>query len=432
MPLPARPGVVQRIVAGLLLVLAGCGAILTWVAWRADAADLRADYARAVWWRPGVPMYHRQLGELNLMESPKLAEKELLEALRLDPYNDLAMADITTVELALGNWPRAVAFSSQQVGVEPGFGDHWRLANLYLSHGDQDGFWRETSIAARYADSEYFPSMVVRALTSTNHDFARLRSALPAGSAAAASAYLGAALKFNNHDAALYGLSWVAGLPVPNNDPTADARRKALLDLYVHAWRAWPQDVPRIGQQLQAAGLLGEVAKTGTAPYLLDGNFSPEEQERLATIAGDPAEELRAVLGWQWNSPPGVRFYAVHTNNAQHPSAAEFIFDGTEADDTDLTRQWILSAGGTKHANAWVQRLDESQSNGLSLRIASLQGALAGEIELKASGNWTRASGALQLPASSQSAWQVSLHYHRIPGEVPLRGSIVVSGVSIE
>lgn len=432
-PLPprARPGVGQRIVAGLLLGVAVCGAGVTWIAWRADAADARGDYARAVWWRPGVPMYHRQLGELNLMVSPRAAEEQLLEALRLDPYNDLATADITTVELALGNWPRAVAITSRQTRLEPGFDDHWRLANLYLSHGDKDGFWQETTIAARYAKPENFRSIAVRALASTNRDFARLRTALPPESAAAASAYLSTALQFDDRAAALDGLGWVAALPVSGNVAGASARRQAMLDLYVHAWRTWPDDVERVGQQLQAAGILDTV-KNGRAPYLLDGSFSPGQDQLLARNGANMTEDLRPVLGWQWSSQPGVRYYAVYTGNTQHPTAAEFIFDGTESEDIDLTRQWILSAGGVKHASAWVRRLDDSPSNGLSLRIATLDGRQAGAIELKASGDWMHAVGDLELPASATRAWQVSLHYHRLAGEVPLRGSIAVSGVSIE
>ncbi len=265
LPLRARPSVPQRLVAALLLVLAGWGAVVTWIAWRADAADLREDYSRAVWWRPGVPMYHRQLGELSLMESPRVAEEQLLEALRLDPYNDLAMADITTVELALGNWPRAVAISSRQVKMEPGFGDYWRLANLYLSHGDKDGFLREMTIAGRYAQPGYFLSIATRALTATNNDFARLRTALPNDSSAAASAYLTVALKFDDRAAAMEGLNWLSASRAAVDVGAADARRQALLDLLVHAWREWPNDVPRIEKQLQSAGLWGS-AKIGVPP----------------------------------------------------------------------------------------------------------------------------------------------------------------------
>ncbi len=137
-------------------------------------------------------------------------------------------------------------------------------------------------------------------------------------------------------------------------------------------------------------------------------------------------------MGWQWNSPPGVRYYAVQTGNSQHPTAGEFIFDGTQAEDTDLTRQWMLSAGGTKHASAWIRRLDESTPNGLSLRIATMDGAPVGEIELQASGDWTHAVGEIALRAAGERAWLVSLHYHRRLGEEPLRGSIIVSGVRIE
>ncbi|HVA64263.1 MAG TPA: hypothetical protein VNF74_11105 [Terriglobales bacterium] len=468
LPAPAPPRRLERLLGLWLLALALLALAATLVIGRADSAANAGQFAAAIRWRPGVAAYHRQWGEALLLRSPPQAEAQLLQAAKLDPDDPQTFADLTTAELALGRWPQAIALTQTEQGRAPSFADAWRLANLFLARGDLAGFWQQAGVAARRADPSYFPSIASRALSASHGDFPRLRRMLPPDSVAAASAYLQAAVQAGQLPPAQAGARWLLALPPPSDAPTRAARQAALAGLLLAAWQRWPSQALGVWNDLGQAHLLPLPAKAAHAPYLRDGSFSLGARAQLAPLAPDPADPLRAVLGWRWPSPPDVGFDPVATGDATHATAAELQFDGREGDDVDLTQQWILAEAGTPlHVAAWSRALGQPQQ-GLSLRLSDLQGHLVGELPLPLASQWQAAQAtfswrqlgdalsasgrplpgieartpsdhrerprqkvASHLAAPGVQTYQLSLHYHRPLGQLPLNGALLVSGLRL-
>ena len=432
LPGPARPGLLTRMcaLAGFMLALVGMAATL--VIWRADAAAQRGDFARAVRWRPQVGLYHRELGEVTLLTSPRDAEKQLLDAQRLDPYDPLTMADLTTTELATGEWANAVSLTQKQQQREPMFDDYWRLANLFLAHRNLPGFWQEFALAAANAQAMDFGSITSRALTASGNDFTTLRRELPPRSLPAASAFLAAAVAQSNHDAAMQGAAWLQSLGRPANAEEEGERRGAVVALLEAAWRQWPQDASGIWSAAVQNGVLPPPAKTAAPPYLADGGLDPAVYQRDRALAPDPGTELASLIGWSWTSPNGVRFYEVLTGDASHPTAGELLFDGNEGDDLDLTQQWVLLPPLTAlRLSAWARDLDGS-SAGLSLQVSDRSGHVLTGLPLSTEDAWKASQILWTNPAAAAvQSFRLALHYHRPVGALPLQHHILVTQVEL-
>lgn len=427
----ARPSWRQRWCAAGLLLLAAIGAAATVVVWRADAADQRGDFARALWWRPGVPMVQRQVAETLLFTDPAGAEAHLLRALRDNPYDASAEADLNTVELALGRWPRALAVTQAETGQQRlSFSARWRLANLYLSHADLAGFWQETALAARAAPAGAFPSLASRGLTASGYDFAALRRALPPDSVPAAAAFAQAALARGDAAACRQATAWLLGLD-PEAGEAADERRRALLALLAGAWRQRPADAGPLSARLHAAGLLPE-ARRAEAPALLDGNFDPRRETAARRWSPDPAAELSAVVGWRWPFLPGLDAQAVETGDAAHPTAAFLAFDGSEADQGLAAEQWLLARGGDRLAvTAWVRRLDAADSGGLSLRLTRFDGTPVASLPLLPGDAWQTVAAQWVAPGQGVETLRLQIVYQRLLGHMPLHNHILVTGLRL-
>ncbi|HUX68194.1 MAG TPA: hypothetical protein VMV31_11965 [Terriglobales bacterium] len=431
LPPPPRPRRLQRLLGlwGVALALAALATTL--VIWRADAAAALGQFALATRWRPGVAQYHRQWGEALLLRSPRQAEAQLLLAAKLDPDDPQTLADLTTVELALGNWPQALAVTRGERGRAPSFADEWRLANLFLARGDLGGFWQQAALACRRADPSYFPSIASRALSASHGDFARLRAIFPPDSAAAASAFLQAAVQAGQLPQAQAGARWLLALPPPADRPTQAARQAALTALLLAAWQRWPDQATWVWTELGRAQLLLLPPKAPRAPFLRDGSFAIAPAPDLARLAPDRGDPLRAVLAWRWPSPPDVRFDPVATGDPAHPTAAELQFDGRQGDDVALLQQWFLAPGGAPlQLAAWSRSLAGAAA-GLSLRLRDLQGHLLGELPLPLAPGWQSAQARFALPAAGVQTYQLSLHYHRPLGQLPLRRPVLVTGVRL-
>ncbi len=429
-------GWVRRVIAAGVAALAAMGAAATLVMWRADAAAQAGDYARAAAWRPGVPLYHRELAEALLLRAPRQALAQLQIAARLDPDDPLMQADLTTVDLALGRPRQAAAMAAAARRRNPGFGAAWRLANLDLAQGDLAGFWRQTRVAAARAQSGDFPPLESRALTASNFDFEALRAALPADSAPAASALLEAALARGDAGAAAGAAQWLLRLH-PTVAADRSQRREALLQWLTAAWKRWPAQAPAAWQALRAGGLLPLPVKRAQPPYLEDGSFDPLRQEAAAALAPDPASALRAIVAWRWPGAPGVRFYQVLTADRAHPSAAEFAFDGDEPDEAPLAQQWLLAQPGTTlTVSAWTRSVAGGEGRGLSLRLSTRRGKLLGEVALPLAGGWQRTQATFRVPVAAGGGaagvtCQLELHYHRPNGYLPLHLKALVTGIEV-
>ncbi|HVB40311.1 MAG TPA: hypothetical protein VNE83_05390 [Terriglobales bacterium] len=447
-PWPRRlyPGRARRIAALGVGVLALAGVLWTLVVWRADAGDRHRNYAAAVFWRPDVAVYRRHWGEALLLTAPARAETQLLAALRLDPYDPLTIADLTTAELALGNWPQAVVVNQARRGLNPDFTVYWRLANLWLAHRDVAGYWQQFRLAAALALPRDFAPLVSRSLTATNNDFASLRRALPQDSVPAASAYLAAAAAAGNLEAVNNGAAWLAALPLPATSATtataatstaAAARRQAMTDLLLTAWRRWPGDVPRLGAWAAAMGVLPLPAKTPAPPYIRDADFNPADYAAARRLAPNPASELSAVLGWQTSSANAGEFEEVLTGDAAHPSAAEVTLDGSQPDRVTLAQQWLLVNGGAKLAVSVSGRLLDAQSPsisepGLSLQLIDQQQRTVAELPLSLELRWRRFPAVWPIPGSGVQALHLELAYHRPNGHVPMHNRALITALSIQ
>jgi hypothetical protein len=429
-------GRLQRVIGAGAIALAAMGAAATGVMWRADAAAEAGAYAVAAAWRPGVPLYHRELGESLLLRSPRQALAQLQIAARLDANDPLTQAELTTVELALGEPRRAAAVAAAAQGHAPGFGAAWRLANLDLARRDWAGFWRQTGRAARWAQAGDFPPLESRALTASGYAFGALRAVLPSESAPAASALLEAALAHGDAAAAAGAAHWLLGLR-PAAPADLSQRRQALLDWVTTAWQRWPAQATAAWEAVRAGGLLPFAAKRPRAPYLDDGDFNPLRQEQAERVAPDPASALRAIVGWGWPGATGVRCYQVLTADAAHPSAAELAFDGDESDGVMLAQQWLLARpGATLTVTAWRRALAGAHGDGLSLQLTTPRGAVLGDLPLPLTGAWERAQAQFALPPAAAGSggvatYQLELHYRRPNGALPLHLDALVSGITV-
>ena len=433
LPLPEPRPRRRRWLLAPVLALALAGILSTVVIWRADSASRRGDYARAVWWRPDVAIYRRLLGESLLINSPALAEKQLLESVRLNPYDPQTTADLTTVELALGNWNAATTVTRNQQHREPGFDDDWRMANLLLTHGDLPGFWVQVQRACPLAEPEYFTSIVSRSLTASKNDFNRLRQVLPPQSVAAASAYLSAAVQAGDYQASHAGAQWLLGLPAASDPASGPAREQALFQFLTTAWQRWPGESSTVWTELNRAGLIQTPPKTPGSPFLRDADFSPRNYIALRQIVSDPAQPLSAILGWQWSSLPGIQFHEVDTGEGHYPTAAEFIFDGSEAQDAALPDQWLLADGGSLiHVSLAGRMLNPVNAQGLSLQLLDMNQHLLAEIPVTLTQSWSTTQGTFTVPGSGVGAYVLAFHYHRPNGQLPLNNSLLVSALRLQ
>jgi len=432
-PSPASPALQpQRLAATVVLLAALLGLAANFIVWRADAADRRGAYATAVGWRPSVPIYHRHWGEALLLRSPRQAEAQLLIAQKLDPLDPLTVADLTTVELALGNWPRALALNQNRPGL-PSFPDYWRLANLYLSRGDLPGFWRQLQVAARLAPQQDFPGIFGRALTATRWDFSQLESALPHDSNNAAISCLRAAVEHSDVRAAAAAADWLTRLPP---DPAfAAERQNVLADWLAAVWHQWPEQAISAPALRAEAELMPGLRKSTAPPFLADADFDPAVTSRLPRPASDPVSPLRAVLAWGWPAVPGLRAGAVETGDATHPTAAELRLDGTQPDDADLAQQvLIVPAGAALRLHAWSRSLADVPARDLSLALRNADGTPVASLPLAANPSWQSAQTSLTLPAAPDRlrTLRLVIHLHRPLGERAFQGAILVTGVGVQ
>ncbi|HET9784965.1 MAG TPA: hypothetical protein VFP94_08425, partial [Terriglobales bacterium] len=408
----AAPSWRQRWCAAGLLLLTMTGAAATVVVWRADAAAQRGDFARALWWRPGVPMYQRQLAESLLFTDPVAAETHLLRALRSNPYDAAALADLNTVELALGRWPRALAITAAETSQQQlSFAARWRLANLYLAHADLPGFWQQMTLAARTAPPAAFLPMSSRALTASDYDFAALRRSLPAASIAAAAAFAEAAVERGHQDACRDAAEWLLSLHPALDTEDAATRRRALLQLLTADWQHWPAAVGKMEAQLAAAAVL-PAARPSPPPGLLDGDFDPRYESALRRLSPNAGAELSAILGWRWPDFPGLDAHQVTTGDSSHPTAAYLSFDGSEHDQGLAAEQWLLARGGADlSASLWTRRLDDAASGGLNLRLTRLDGAVIAETPLFPGDAWQQATAQWKLPGQDIETLRLQIVY---------------------
>ncbi|HWG38793.1 MAG TPA: hypothetical protein VN690_13865 [Terriglobales bacterium] len=421
----------QRMAAAALLACALLGLAANAIVWRADRADRRGDFATAVRWRPSVPIYHRHWGEALLLRSPSEAETQLLLAAKLDPLDPLTVADLTAVELALGNTPRALAVNQNRPGL-PSFSDHWRLANLFLARGDQPGFWREVQVAARLAPQQDFPAIVGRALTATHWDFPQLAAALPRDSNNAAISYLRAAVEHGDARAAASGADWLTRLP-PDPAFAAD-RQAALADWLAAVWHQWPEQAGTAPALRTEAELMPGLQKSAAPPFLADANFDPAYASRLPLPAADPTSSLREVLAWRWPFAAGLRASTVHTGDLSHPTAAEFRLDGTQPDNADLAQQALIVPAGTSlRLQAWARSLAGVPARGFSLDLRAADGTPIASLPLAAGPAWQSAQVSFTLPAAPAGLRSLRLvvHLHRPLGERAFQGAILVTGMNV-
>lgn len=436
MPWPRRlrPGRARRWTALALLLVALAGVAWTLVVWRADAADRHNDFARAVWWRPDVALYRRHWGEALLLVSPERAEMQLLAAVRLDPYDPLAIADLTSAELALGNWPRAVAANQPARRTRPpDFYTYWRLANLFLSHGDMGGYWQQTRLAAALAPAADFASIVSRSLTASDADFTALRRALPDGSIAAASAYLAAAAQAGNLEAVNEAVAWLQALPAPATPGLAAQRRQAMRELVLTAWRRWPQDAAHLDQAAVALDAIPAPAKGAAAPFILNPAFTPAAFVAARQAAPDPGSDISALVDWQLASTSGIQLHSVETGDAAHPTAADIGLDSFQPDDAAIAQQWFLAPGGASLTLSVTGRqLQNQPQQGMQLRVSDFDNHVIATLPLALTTVWQDFSRRVALPGSGVQAWRLQLHYQRPRGQMPMNNHVLLTAVGLQ
>lgn len=418
-----------RLLGALVLAAALWGIAATCVVWRADAAARRGDYAAAVGWRPAMPLYHRLWAEALLLRSPAQAERQLRIALRLDPDDPIAVADLSTVELSLGGWSRALTLARRAQSESPDFANAWNLVNLDLVHGDLAGYWQGVKRAAALAAPADFPSIVARSLAASHRDFATLRRSLPADSVAAASAYLDAAVaaaQDSRAPAPMDAAAWLFSLPAPSDPDVAAARLRATQDLLAAAWSLWPDDVESLWRQAGARGLLPLPAKGPRPPFILHPDFSP--------AAGVP-DALAPILAWQWLPPQGVRMYEVATGDAAAPTALELVLDGSQPADADIARQEFLApAGAALHLQVRARLASPIAAGGagLALLVRDAQGRELLRLPLALGPQWQLAQATLTLPRSPLAAYTLALVWRRPAGVMPLQARVLLAGAQIQ
>ncbi|HEY8055392.1 MAG TPA: hypothetical protein VIE13_05725 [Terriglobales bacterium] len=417
----------QRWCAAGLLLLTAVAAVATVVVWRADAADQRGNFAAALWWRPSVALYQRHMAESLLFTNPESAQAHLLSALRSNPYDTAAMADLNTVDLALGRWPRALALTQAETDQQGlSFPARWRLANLYLAHADLPGFWQQMTIAARTAPAAAFLPMVSRALTASGFDFDALRRSLPPDSVAAAAAFAAAAVERGHPTACQTAAAWLLDLH-PDQQDEQNLRAQALLNLLSSTWQRWPAGVPPLASRLVAAGIM-PAARPAHGPGLLDPDFDPRLQPAERRLSPDVAAGLSAIVGWRWPNFPGLDAHPVATGDPAHPTAAYFGFDGSEPDQGLAAEQWLLmQGGGDLSLSAWTRDLDAVPAAGLRLRLSRPDGSPIADTPLLPGERWQPVSAQWHLPGEGIEALRLQIIYQRPLGQTPLHNRILVT-----
>lgn len=405
----------------------------TCVEWRAETAARHGAFAVAAAWRPDVAANHRQWAEALLVRSPREAEQQLLIAERLDPADPQTAADLAMAELSLGQWRQAVATVARAPDASRQFSHWWLLANLELAHGDLDGFFRNAPRAVAAAPETALAPVISRALTASGEDFERVRQLLPEASSAAASDFLLAAVAAGNGRAALDAAHWLESLPAPPDAAGRALRQHAANRYLVASWRYWPAQAANAWSDLEPAGLMPQPVKRARAPYLRDGDFAPALTTRIANRAPVADSDLRAALGWRWSNAAGTRWDAVEASAPGHVTAAEIAFDGSEPEDCDLLRQWVLAPGGARlEVRALLRNLTTRPEQGLSLRLERLDGAVVGVAPLRLAASWMLSAAPLAIPGEGAQVFQLVLHYQRPLGELPMQTRILITGVELQ
>lgn len=405
-------------VAALALSLAVAGAALTLISWRADADAQRGAAAAALRWRPDVPLYRRQWAESMMVGEPERAATELRAVLRRDPFDNLAAADLTLVELAMDAGGSADTTAQGEARREPGFESSWLLANLAYAQGDTQAFWREAARSAQSADDAAFASIAYQALAVSGGDFERLRSILPGGSRAAATAYLNAAVSRQNEAAAQEGFRWLAGFPPPPGGDAQVAARQYL----EHAWSAWPQDVADIWARGRAAAIFHGPAKNDRDALLMDGNFDPDFAESTG------------LMGWQGETNGGVIVQPLLTHEPAFPTAAALQFDGSESGDADLRLEWqwiVAPAKARLEVSVYSRALTDAPAAGVRLQLVDALGHPLGTLPIGAGPSWSVSRGTIATTAATTASYRLELRYQRPLAQLPIRNTVLLSDVSV-
>ncbi len=414
-----------RLFFGVLLCVAtlACGVLTV----RTGAAEVFSDHGKyrlAVASRPDVSFYRRELAESEITLSPRESRQQLLIALRLNPYDPIARADLATADLALARPAAAVDFSFDALRHVHDFDSHWRYANLLLLSGQVGPrFWGQVKQASVYAAPDLFPSIVTRTLTATNFDFHDLIPALPADSAAAAAAVLIAATDHEDWTVARQGVEWV--LRTRNTMPSDRLRREDALQHTVQKGLA-----PAPGLALQTwnaavrTGLLSGRERAVTGNLVEDGSF----QQPL------PTQQPVPNLGG-WNQLQNAALVHPVVVAAGQP-ALELTFDGTAGSSQLFLRQWVAApAPATYCLSVQARSLGGAAQSGMELQVNDFSdGQLLQRVPIATPGDWqTTQQCGLSVAAKSGNfgALSLTLAYERVAGTVPLQNPVLLRDVRL-
>ncbi|MHB8734088.1 MAG: hypothetical protein ACYC6M_02185 [Terriglobales bacterium] len=429
-PSPIR----RRVLAGTLSIVVGLGLALTVCTAAADWEAGLAHYDWAVRWRPDIAAYHRRFGEMILMDNPELAREEFLRAQQLDPNDVLTRADLSAVEM--GTDRNAPAFSRNASGssINPLFYSHWRYANMVLTRGDLEGFWRETAIAGRLVkEADVFPSIIVRALSASGDDFKRLYQVLPRESALAAEAFCNAAWEKQRSDQIQRGLSWLTSLPSPPNPEDRKARTAIVAHFLLYQLQNEPENVAATWAEGVHAGLLKGALPMTPDNQIVDGEFPAGS---VVSLLHPNSSTHDAPFAWTAGSEENLGIQTVATHDATWPTALSLQLDGDEGDSLLLAQQWLLAHPGQRYRLEGVAREQFADpAQGLQLWLSDRFGQVLSRLPLATPVAWAHSQIELTLPlppnAHHPESYRAALYYVRTLGEAPAQNTFWVARVAL-
>ena len=430
-PTPGR----RRLLALTLGVFVVLGLGLSVCTAAADWEAGRTQYSWAVRWRPDVASYHRRYGEMILMDNPELALREFLRAQQLDPNDTLTRADLSAVEMGTDRNAPAFRRNASGSSINPLFYSHWRYANMMLTQGDLESFWRETAMAGGLVkDADVFPSIIVRALSASHDDFTRLYEVLPKESPLAAEAFCNAAWEKQRPDQIRLGLQWLTRLHPPITPEDRNARTAVLAHFLQYQLANQPESVTQTWDEGVHAGLLKGDLPGPTGNRIVDGDFP----------AGSVISQLHPIssthdapFAWTAGSEENLGIQVVVTHDSQWPTVLSLQLDGDEGSGLLLAQQWFLASPGQRYRLEAVARTQfDGPATGLQLWLLDRLGQVLTQLPLNTPGTWAHSQLDLTLAAPPTArhpeAYRVELHYVRTLGESPVENTFWVGRVALQ
>ncbi len=434
----------RRLAPALGLMLASLGSLaLGFANWRAETYAHRDDFARAIAWRPDNGPDLRVLGEQMLATHAKRALPLLIRSVRMNPESALTRMDLVTAELATGQLARAQATAARSARHFPySFRLHWLWANLALTAGKRESFWRQFHRSCQLADDSYFRPMIMRAMTIPRPSSRRVWAELPPQSLAAAAGFLRIALSLQRTRQLPLALVRVLQLSRHLDPRQRDRARTALLAVLQRDLSADPVEALMIWNRGLRLGVFQGRPKYARGELVTAPDFPASSLQRYTGANTD-------WLGWFPLGNTATEF------NLENHRGGRLVIDlsGMEGSQTvELLRQWLLTAPGTalklSMESRCRSRRDPGECGGFSLQLRHHQKTLF-RLPAPAAADWQRASATFVLPPApaavkplarkiqqrlspSLMAYQLRLTYQRPFGATPLDGSLRVRRISVE